>query len=562
MRYLHLIAIALLLIFITLACIHSLNSINQDIGRHLKLGQIIWETKSVPKTNLFSFTEPDHPFINHHWLSEVIFYLLFGIIGLKGLIIFKAVVVAISFLLIYKAADKKTGLWPFLVSAPLGMLVFLSRSDVRPEIFSYLFLAFFIFAILRARFFGQYHWLYALPFIQVLWSNAHIYFVLGPALLFFFLIDTALTPAKNRPAQATTATPPARQISNEADPERSHDNSQRASASYGVNKENKVALSKIFWIFIATSAVTLLNPNFIKGALAPFFILKEYGYSIVENQSIFFLKDYGAMLATINAFEFSLIILILSFVIAFKNGGRKIVFELLTGLAFSILAVKMIRNTGVYALVFTSITALNLSTQKPAGALSKLPVKVIFYLAFLAIFAFLITNVLNNNLRRWMQEGGKFGLEIPTGAAQGVEFVKQNNIKGPVFNNFDVGSFLIWKLFPVRANGSQRDPTSNGTSPEFRVFVDGRPEAYSVEFFENVYKPMQEDPKMWEYYSEKYGINYVFFAHTDITPWAREFLFNISQNPNWPLVYKDASVAIFLKRTPENSALIKKFEIK
>jgi hypothetical protein len=511
----------------------------------LKLGQIIWETKSVPKTNLFSFTEPDHPFINHHWLSEVIFYLLFGIIGLKGLIIFKAVVVAISFLLIYKAADKKTGLWPFLISAPLGMLVFLNRSDVRPEIFSYLFLAFFIFAILRARFFGQYRWLYALPFVQVLWSNAHIYFVLGPALLFFFLIDTALAPAKNRPAQATTATPPARQISNEAGPERSHDNSQRASASYGVNKENKVALSKIFWIFIATSAVTLLNPNFIKGALAPFFILKKYGYSIVENQSIFFLKDYGAMLATINAFEISLIALILSFVIAFKNGGRKIVFELLTGLVFSILAVKMIRNTGVYALVFTSITALNLSAQKPPPLLSKLPVKVIFYLAFLAIFAFLITNVLNNNLRRWIQEGGKFGLEIPTGAAQGVEFVKQNNIKGPVFNNFDVGSFLIWKLFP-----------------EQKVFVDGRPEAYSVEFFENVYKPMQEDPKMWEYYSKKYGINYVFFAHTDITPWAREFLFNILQNPNWPLVYKDASVAIFLKRIPENSALIKKFEIK
>jgi hypothetical protein len=73
---------------------------------------------------------------------------------------------------------------------------------------------------------------------------------------------------------------------------------------------------------------------------------------------------------------------------------------------------------------------------------------------------------------------------------------------------------------------------------------------------------MQEDPKMWKYYSEKYGINYIFFAHTDITPWARQFLFNVSQNPNWPLIYRDGSMAIFLKRTPENSALIKKFEIK
>jgi len=74
--------------------------------------------------------------------------------------------------------------------------------------------------------------------------------------------------------------------------------------------------------------------------------------------------------------------------------------------------------------------------------------------------------------------------------------------------------------------------------------------------------PMQEDPKMWKYYSEKYDINYVFFVTYDITPWARAFLFYISQNPDWPLVYKDGSVAIFLKRIPENSALIRKFEIK
>jgi len=166
-------------------------------------------------------------------------------------------------------------------------------------------------------------------------------------------------------------------------------------------------------------------------------------------------------------------------------------------------------------------------------------------------------------------------LEIPAGAARGVEFVKQNNIKGPVFNNFDVGSFLIWKLYPVPSSSTSygtsplcpsalAGPVSRGTDGfgACGVFVDGRPEAYSTEFFEKIYKPMQEDPKMWKYYSEKYAINYVFFAHTDITPWARTFLNQIIQNPDWPLVYKDSSVAIFLKKTPENSALIRKFEIK
>ena len=43
--------------------------------QNLKLGKIIWETKTIPNTNLFSYTNPNFPFINHHWLSENIFYL-------------------------------------------------------------------------------------------------------------------------------------------------------------------------------------------------------------------------------------------------------------------------------------------------------------------------------------------------------------------------------------------------------------------------------------------------------------------------------------------------------
>jgi len=526
MRALRLISIILLFAFLGLLLIHSLDSINQDIGRHLKLGEIIWKIKSVPKTNLFSFTEPNFPFIDHHWLSEVVFYLLSLVIGLKGLIIFKAGVITASFLLIFKAVAKKAGTWPFLISAPLGILVFLNRSDVRPEIFSYLFLAFFLFAILKARFFGKCRWLYFLPFVEILWVNVHIYFILGPALLFFFLIDAAL------------------------------------------DKERKTALSKIFWVLLATSVATFLNPNFIKGALAPLFILKNYGYTIIENQSVFFLSNYGIQLAAINAFEISLIVLLIGFVIALKNGQRKIIFELLAGLAFSVLAIKMIRNTGIYALVFTTVTSLNLGALKPVVESSKRTAKIIFYLALSAIFAFLIINVLNNNLRAWMQEGGKFGLEIPAGAQGGVDFVKENNVQGPVFNDFDVGSFLIWKLYPEqKVFPAPLDDQSCGlTQSEIvqrcGVFVDGRPEAYSVDFFENIYNTMQEDPEMWKYYSENYSFDYVFFATTDITPWAQEFLSDISHNPDWPLVYKDGSAAIFLKRTPENSALIRKYEIK
>ena len=503
MGILRLIAIILFFVLVAVLSVHSINSINQDIGRHLKSGEIIWQTKSVYKTNLFSFTEPTHPFINHHWLSEVVFYLLNGIIGLKGLIIFKAAAIVAAFFLIFKSLPRAALGWPFLAAGIPAILVFSSRTDIRPEVFSYLFLSFFLFAIFRAKHSNEHKWLYALPVIQIFWTNMHIYFALGPALLFIFWLDRL-----------------------------AHD---------------KIHAKKIFTLFAATVLTTLINPNFISGALAPLMILRDYGYSIVENQSIFFLTDYSIQLRDIYIFEVSLAILIPSFIVALKRGQRAIVFEFLTALAFTIMAGKMIRNFGPYALVFTSVIAVNLAGRpptKPSSSTERL-FQILLYGALIAVTLLLIRGAVNNKLHQWFGDSKKFGLILPIGAQGGVDFVKDNGLKGPIFNNFDVGSFLIWKLYP-----------------EEKVFVDGRPEAYSVDFFSKIYKPMQEDLASWQKYSEEYKINYIFFGHTDMTPWARTFLSYISQNPNWPLIYLDGSTAIFIKHTPANLKLIKKFEIK
>src|SRR5574343_462440 len=80
--------------------ISPLLSINQDIGRHIKLGEIISDSKEVPKINLFSYTLPQRKFINHHWLSEVIFYQIQKAFGLESLIILKSLVFTASLVMI------------------------------------------------------------------------------------------------------------------------------------------------------------------------------------------------------------------------------------------------------------------------------------------------------------------------------------------------------------------------------------------------------------------------------------------------------------------------------
>ena len=504
------IPVIFLFILIGSLMIHGLYSINQDIGRHIKTGEIIWQTKSVPNINLFSFTVPDHSFINHHWLAEVIFYLLNLAVGLKGLIIFKVIINLLSFLLIYLAVRKRASIWTIVPIFVLSILIFTERTDVRPEIFSYLCLAYYLFAISKSKYENSHHWLYALPFIQIFWTNTHIYFALGPILFFFYLIDRFI--------------------------ESSYDYN---GGLFGF--KDRHCNRPVLIIFVLVILSTLVNPNFINGALAPLKILIDYGYSIVENQNIFFLTDYGISKFTISLFELSVIVFILSYVVAIRRGAKKITFEILTGLAFIILAGKMIRNFGPYAFVFASIASTNFGyikkdiSKKMALTLSIITVIGLSYLSY---------SVYSDSFYNFIGSYKHFELAIPSGAEGAVNFIKENKIKGPVFNNFDIGSYMIWKMYP-----------------DEKVFVDGRPEAYGQEFFDNIYKPMQEDPKVWTKLSEQYDINYILFTHTDITPWAQIFLNRISQDKNWPMIYLDGNSVIFIKDTIANKALISKSRI-
>lgn len=477
MRNIRFLIIALLLVYLGFLFTHSLASINQDIGRHLAAGKITWQSYNVPKTNLFSYTEPDQPFINHHWLAEVIFYLLNSASGLKGLIIFKSFLLALSFFIIWLAVKDRASSAAFAFFTLFLMPVFYDRTDVRPEIFSYLFLAINIFLIIRAKSAGGrnnwYKGLWWLVLIETLWVNTHIYFALGPLLLLLLIADFYFS---------------------------------------GRKEEAK----KIWPVLAAVCFTTLLNPNGLAGALAPLTILNHYGYSVLENQNIFFIKNYGILGNLINWFVLDSIAVVFLAIAAIKKYGLKpLIFESSALAMAVIMGGLMIRNMGIF-----TITALPIVSLIQPDIYKKQQ-KAFSGLLIGALVVLIIITAKNYT-----------SLNIPAGAQGGVNFITENKIKGPMFNNFDVGSYLIWKLYPDQ-----------------KVFVDGRPEAYSTDFFQKIYIPMQEDPAVFKKYADQYHINYVFFAHTDITPWAQSFLNSISKNPDWPLVYIDDYVVIFLKNS-------------
>ena len=63
-----------------------------DFWWHLKMGEIIVETKSIPRTDLFSFTTEGKTFVLQNWLTEAIYYLVYQLGGLELLIVANAFV--------------------------------------------------------------------------------------------------------------------------------------------------------------------------------------------------------------------------------------------------------------------------------------------------------------------------------------------------------------------------------------------------------------------------------------------------------------------------------------
>lgn len=123
------------------------------------------------------------------------------------------------------------------------------------------------------------------------------------------------------------------------------------------------------------------------------------------------------------------------------------------------------------------------------------------------------------------------------------EFVKENKLQGPIFNNYDIGSYLIFHFYPKE-----------------KVFVDNRPEAYTTKFFQQ-YIEAQNDNRLWKQFNDRYHFNLIYFYRHDLTPWGQKFLINRVNDVSWAPIYVDNYVIIFIKKNEKNKKIIDKYQL-
>src|SRR5690554_6008795 len=75
-----------LIVIFSVFFIKIYNTTDPDFGWHLRTGEIIIK-EGIPKTDPFSYTMPNFPYVDHAWLTDVFIVVIYSSFGKLGLTI-------------------------------------------------------------------------------------------------------------------------------------------------------------------------------------------------------------------------------------------------------------------------------------------------------------------------------------------------------------------------------------------------------------------------------------------------------------------------------------------
>jgi hypothetical protein len=127
----------------------------------------------------------------------------------------------------------------------------------------------------------------------------------------------------------------------------------------------------------------------------------------------------------------------------------------------------------------------------------------------------------------------KYKESLPVGA---VNFIDENNINGRMYNSYDIGGYLIFRLYP-----------------EQKVFIDGRADLYGDDFVKD-YLQIETGGPRWE---SLFNTARVDFAIVDRQAAIRQLLMS---REDYALVYDDRRYSVVVKRDAKFKDIIEKYE--
>lgn len=392
--------ILLIVLLFALLFISQINTvIDIDLWWNLKAGEHIIKNLEIPRTDIFSYTFKGRPWLDHEWLSQVIFYSFFSRFGWLGLNILKAIIISVSFLiLLFLNTSKYRKIVYSACFVMFSILAFGYRSVLRPEIFSYLLLCMFFYVLEREKN------IFILPFLQIIWVNLHGYFILGPGLIFLYAMGDFFS-------------------------------------------GDRIKAKRFAIIFAWTILACFINPYFYKGALYPLRILMD----VFTEQRLFMQNVHELMMpvrASFGRFLFFWVFAILaslSFLVNLKN--IKIKHTLIFALGF-IASYMAVRNIPIFIFLGMPLASMNLNEARLTRNISERRYYIVLILIACGLIYFFLSNkyyeFTNQSVLR-KTESRFSKVFMPSGAC---DFLEDNKIDGPMFNTLDFGPYIGYRFYP------------------------------------------------------------------------------------------------------------------
>lgn len=495
-----------LIIWFLFLFVRPLDTTVGDLPRHIKNGEIIVNSlvngeldHRIFTTNYYSYTHPDFPFINHHWLSGVLFFLVWSVTGWGGLQIIATIIALITFGLFFIVAQKKSNFWVAWAVAFFLMPLIADRRDIRPELFSYLFFALLLWLLTKFEQTKNTQYVWGIPVIFLVWVNLHIYFIFGFVVLVLYIIDALL-------------------------------------------RKNKGDARALVVTLFFSGLAGLANPFGMQVYAYPFRILDNYGISIQENKPLWRAPEIDP--ARVLTCVIVLIAVWLSLLITVIIDRKRLVFKTVaTAGLMSVLGVTMIRNFTLVGLFFVPLVSEGIYAN--ARLLFEKRMKPIWITRVCSgLLLLVVVGTVTLSYRRLPEAWENVGWARNSTEIEAITFLKNKAISGPIFNDFGAGGYLILYGYP-----------------EVRPFVDQRPEAYPADFLKNDYTALRFREDNWQRVLAKYNFSTIFLVLPPISPYHTAFINDRLQDPLWVPVFKNQHHLIFVRNSSENEPIIEKYAL-
>jgi hypothetical protein len=455
-----------------------------DFWYHLKTGEYILQTRSIPRTDIFSFTNYGKAWVAHEWLSEAIFCLIYSKVGFNVLIVIFAVLTALAFWIAFKRSNAHPLIGGF--AALLGVWTVLPTIGVRPRVFTLVLSSVYLALLSRYVRRGEGREIWWLVPLMALWVNLHGGFLIGLVLIGLALVGIPLDAFAN-----------------------------------GENLRSSLPRVKTLILILAGCILAAcLNPHGVWIYKFPF----EIFLSPVQQQAV---NDWLSPNFHQSEAVPLFILLLLTIASLALSPKRVRPSELILFLATLYMTLKSQRHVALLALIAVPLMADYLQNWITAWSNGKLfraeaspkwdrktTVLVTLFLLPLIAFAWKLN-------RTVLKEPKQIAIDAPVKA---VEYLQQNQIVGNTLTDPNIwGGYLIWKM------------------PSNPVYIDGRIDMYGDEFVKE-YLNIILGYIDWREPLDRYHVQIVIVAPKSV------LATGLRQAPDWQQVYGDELAVVFTRR--------------